>query len=193
MLIKYIYIGIFTFIFFISAHEEINDVILNENQYSAILALKSINTADTANLDIVWKSDTTFSKISFNDFMSIAQILHKNPDTSYINNKSTYAVCKQLIEKYLKNSKELMQGFQSYTDKENNKFYQQNTQTYFTINFFQLFYAKGSQYVLLDIKIQEALKPIIIGDMILKSMNEKKQQNELVFIAKNSKYNLYNF
>ena len=53
MLIKYIYIGIFTFIFFISAHEEINDVILNENQYSAILALKSINTADTANLDIV--------------------------------------------------------------------------------------------------------------------------------------------
>lgn len=168
------------------ANATINDIVLTD---STIEKFVMINTKDTLVLNEIYEN--TSDSISKTDFLKIVDILHKNLDTTYVNNQKSYAVAQLMIQKFLLAKPEIITTYKNFSE-SGTAFFEDNLKIYLTRRFFQFFYDNNAQNELLRTEIQEKMQPHIIDGMFKKSLDLQDLQDALIFIARNSHYKLFN-
>lgn len=174
----------------LSKATEIKDLALSD---TVLTEIKNLVQNDSVFLTQYYKNSENINKaLSIKDFLKIADVLHKNNDTTYSNNQTAYSVAQLLIDKFFLVNDKLIPQYITLFGKGTDQHIEYNMKKYFSRYFFQLFYDKGTQNELIKSEIQTALNPNFIDGVIKKDTNLENIQNELIFVAKNSNIKLYN-
>lgn len=164
-----------------------SSIILPDSTVEKIVACSSIKQDSFKQLI---NNDNVLNKMSKAEIKSILNIFHQNEDEVYIQNKETYTIAQTLIKDYINKHNETL-IFCKYYAGTNSEYVESNLTIYLSRVFFQIFYEKGRQDLLIRTDIQEAMKPNIIKQMLEKTMDQDALLEDLKFIAKHSKNKLY--
>ncbi|MBK9329589.1 MAG: hypothetical protein IPM95_09835 [Sphingobacteriales bacterium] len=182
-------------ILFSQAQAKINDVALSKEQFDSLLQFKIKNT-DTGSIKIeafikFYKQNPQLNTIDSSDIISIAKLLIQNNSLTY-KNDSHQLICNKLSEDIINsdfNKRCLLLAKEQQA--EISDYFKQNLKKYLQNEIFNFYYNNNVLSFLDKQSYVEVLKPAALIDLLEKQKAERFL-NELTFVIKNSKHNLFN-
>lgn len=178
---------------------KVNEIVLTDAQIKSIFSVTdSIKSNDTLAYKKIWNTNSALSVISFDDFMSIIQLKHPLNKPVYIDSIQLYKRCslisKELVNKIISDVKsesaEEKLKISNLLRFEKGEYFENNLNYYLQNQIFDFYYNNKVISYLRNEEYVKLLKPKAVYKLLSDTKTEDKLENEILFIAKNSKYKI---
>lgn len=178
---------------------KVDEIILTDAQIQSITILNDSNKSnDSLACKLLWKKDKALSEIPFSDFLTILQLIKPININAYKENTQEYKLCYAIAKEL---SSKIISEIQSESADEKFKvinllkfdkgqYFERNLNNYLQNQIFDFYYNNKVLNYLSNEDYIKLLKPKAVYKLLSDTKTEDKLENEIIFIAHNSKYKI---